>query len=567
MASTYSNLKIQLMATGENSGTWGNVTNDNLGIAIEEAIVGSADVTFASGPVTLTLTDTNASQTARNLRLNLIGTSGGAQNLIVPAIEKVYIVNNGCADTITVKNNSGTGIAVPAGRSYLLYNNGTNVVNGLEGISVASGGTGLETLTAESVVIGNGTDAVKFVAPGSSSNVLTSNGTAWVSQAAASTTNANAITTGILSAGVGGTGANTLTAESVVIGNGTSAVKFVAPGTSSNVLTSNGTAWVSQAAGGGGGGTPTVQTYDSGTSATWTKPASANWILIEIWGGGGSGGKGSSSSSAGGGGGGAYNSALIPFANLQGSVTYTVGAGGASRTTAGNGNVGGTSSVSMGSFAGGGTKTLFSYGGGGGGGSGTGGQSGGGGGGGGQSGAGQVGAIQTTSGRSDASITGFGGNGGYPGFGLGSRSTGSSSCFSTIGTTFLAGNGSSGGGGGGLGSATVAVATLNAITSAWQGAGSIYGGGGGGGGAILATSTATLNNGGSSLYGGGGGGGGHTTTTAGNGGESVWGGGGSNGTTGSTVSGDGGLPAGGTGGTEGGNSGTGGGGRVRFTYW
>lgn len=129
MASTYSSLKIQLMGTGENSGTWGNVTNVNLGTAIEEAIVGSADVTFASGTVTLTLTDANSSQTARNLRLNLVGTSGGAQNLIVPAIEKVYIVNNSCADTITVKNASGTGIAVPAGKTMYVYNNGTNVVD------------------------------------------------------------------------------------------------------------------------------------------------------------------------------------------------------------------------------------------------------------------------------------------------------------------------------------------------------------------------------------------------------------------------------------------------------
>jgi len=129
MASTYSALKIQLMATGENSGTWGNVTNVNLGTALEEAIVGSADVTFASGTVTLTLTDSNSTQTARNLRLNLTGTSGGAQNLIVPAIEKVYIVNNGCADAITVKNSSGTGIAVPAGKTMWVYNDGTNVVD------------------------------------------------------------------------------------------------------------------------------------------------------------------------------------------------------------------------------------------------------------------------------------------------------------------------------------------------------------------------------------------------------------------------------------------------------
>jgi hypothetical protein len=156
MASTYSNLKIQLMTTGENSGTWGNVTNVNLGTALEEAIVGSVDVTFASTTVTLTLTDSNSSQTARNLRLNLTGTSGGAQNLIVPGIEKVYIVNNGCADAITVKNSGGTGIAVPAGKTMWVYNTGSNVVDVVTHLSsltlgtplaVTQGGTGTNTTT------------------------------------------------------------------------------------------------------------------------------------------------------------------------------------------------------------------------------------------------------------------------------------------------------------------------------------------------------------------------------------------------------------------------------------
>jgi len=166
MASTYSNLKIQLMATGENSGTWGNVTNANLGDAIEQALVETATVTFASANLTLTLSDSNSRQNARALRLNLAGTTAGARDLIVPAIQKPYIVNNGTADTITVKVSGQTGVAVPASRSYLLYNNGTDVVNALIGISPASGGTGLNT-------------------PGTAGNVLTSNGTAWVSQAAA----------------------------------------------------------------------------------------------------------------------------------------------------------------------------------------------------------------------------------------------------------------------------------------------------------------------------------------------------------------------------------------------
>jgi len=262
MASTYSNLKIQLMATGENSGTWGNVTNDNLGVAIEQALVETATVSFSSANVTLTLSNTNASQTARALRLNLTGTTGGARDLIVPAIQKPYIVNNNCADTVTVKVTGQTGVAVPAGRSYLLYNNGTDVVNALEGISVVSGGTGLETLTAESVVIGNGTNAVKFVAPGTNGNVLTSNGSSWSSTAAAAATRISGGTTGLtpntLSSGDvtlagtlvatnGGTGRSTLTANNILVGNGTAAVNFIAAGTAGNVLTSNGTTWASAA--------------------------------------------------------------------------------------------------------------------------------------------------------------------------------------------------------------------------------------------------------------------------------------------------------------------------------
>ena len=173
MPSTYSGLKIQLMATGENATTWGNVTNLNLGTALEEAIVGSADVTFASANVTLTWTDTNETQTARNMRLNLIGTTGGARNLIVPSTEKVYIVNNACADPITVKNSTGTGIAVPAGKTMWVYNNGTNVVDVVTHITALTLGSPLPATSG-----GTG-----LIAPGTSGNVLTSDGSGWVSTA------------------------------------------------------------------------------------------------------------------------------------------------------------------------------------------------------------------------------------------------------------------------------------------------------------------------------------------------------------------------------------------------
>jgi hypothetical protein len=132
MPSTYSNLKIQLMATGENNTSWGDVTNVNLGTALEEAIVGSADVTFASADVTLTLTNTNASQTARNLRLRCTGTTGGStRNLVVPSIEKPYIIQNECADSILVKTAAGTGVTVPAASTTWVYSDGVNVVSAL----------------------------------------------------------------------------------------------------------------------------------------------------------------------------------------------------------------------------------------------------------------------------------------------------------------------------------------------------------------------------------------------------------------------------------------------------
>jgi hypothetical protein len=156
MASTYSALKIELIGTGEQSGTWGTTTNTNLGTAIEQAIVGKADVTVSSTSVTLTLTDSNALQDARALYLNLSGTPGGAATLNVPAIEKNYIVKNGTGEQVTIKVTGQTGVAVPDGTTVLVYNNGTDVVTAVDyipsltlgaALPVASGGTGSTSTT------------------------------------------------------------------------------------------------------------------------------------------------------------------------------------------------------------------------------------------------------------------------------------------------------------------------------------------------------------------------------------------------------------------------------------
>jgi hypothetical protein len=243
MASTYSALKIQLMTTGENSGTWGNVTNLNLGTALEEAIVGSADVTFASTTVTLALTDTNSSQTARNLRLNLTGTSGGAQNLIVPSIEKVYIVNNECADTITIKNSGGTGIAVPAGKTMWVYNNGTNVVDAVTHLTSLTLGTALPN-SATTASASNGASTI--VARDSSGNFTANTATLTTVTGAGSgltALNASSISSGTLAnartTAASANGASTIVARDASGNFAAGTITATLTGTASVLVTGN----------------------------------------------------------------------------------------------------------------------------------------------------------------------------------------------------------------------------------------------------------------------------------------------------------------------------------------
>jgi hypothetical protein len=165
MASTYSAIKIELIGTGDQSGTWGDTTNANLGTAIEQAIVGKADITVSSTSVTLTLTDSNALQDARALFLNLTGTPGGAATLNVPAIEKNYIVKNGTNEEVTIKVAAQTGVAIPAGKTALVYNNGTDVVTAVDFIPSPTFTTpvlGTPTSGTLSTCTVDGTDAVGF---------------------------------------------------------------------------------------------------------------------------------------------------------------------------------------------------------------------------------------------------------------------------------------------------------------------------------------------------------------------------------------------------------------------
>ncbi len=166
MASTYSQLKIELIGTGDQAGTWGATTNVNLGTALEEAITGSANVTFASSNVALTLADTNASQTARNLRLLLTGTVSQTQHLFLPAIKKQYFIDNGLTFPITVANGSnsgatGTTVTIPAGLSAIVFNDGVNMDNpvsyipALGNVTINGGNANALTLSNVSIISGS----------------------------------------------------------------------------------------------------------------------------------------------------------------------------------------------------------------------------------------------------------------------------------------------------------------------------------------------------------------------------------------------------------------------------
>lgn len=238
MASTWSNLKIQLMGAGDESGTWGIVTNANLGTAIEEAISGTANVSFSSADVTLTLTDTTNSQTARNMRLNLTGTSGGARILEVPAIEKLYVVNNALADQVTVQNATGSNVVVPAGKTMFVFNTGSNVVDAVTHLSsltlntplpVASGGTGSNTgVNLQSSVSGvlpianggTGSNSATF----SGANITSLNATAISSgtldNARTSASSSNGASTIVARDASGNFSANTITAALTGIASG-----------------------------------------------------------------------------------------------------------------------------------------------------------------------------------------------------------------------------------------------------------------------------------------------------------------------------------------------------------
>ena len=151
MASTYStNLALELQATGENSGTWGTITNTNLGTLIEQAVSGYVTQAITDGADTTITIPNGATGVARNMYIECTGALTAGRNLIVPANKKLYFIYNNTTGgyAVTVKVTGQTGVAVAYLQKKVLASNGTDIVNAITGLGGATGG-GADTVFVE----------------------------------------------------------------------------------------------------------------------------------------------------------------------------------------------------------------------------------------------------------------------------------------------------------------------------------------------------------------------------------------------------------------------------------
>jgi hypothetical protein len=134
MASTYSDLGLELMVTGENAGTWGDKTNTNLNL-VQQAVAGYEAISIAGGVGTTTLAMTDATiSNARNAVIKFTGTITGNRTVTIPdGIEKTYLLENGTTGSFTVafKTVSGTGVTFSTTDKGFkqVFSDGTNVVD------------------------------------------------------------------------------------------------------------------------------------------------------------------------------------------------------------------------------------------------------------------------------------------------------------------------------------------------------------------------------------------------------------------------------------------------------
>ena len=132
--STYSpSLRIELITTGDQAGTWGNTTNTNLGTLVESSIAGYVSVSVVSANQAFTALN-GAPDESRNMSIALTTTTGANFAVYAPPAEKVYVIYNASSYTATIYNSTvignttaaGAGVAIPASATVTVWTEGTN---------------------------------------------------------------------------------------------------------------------------------------------------------------------------------------------------------------------------------------------------------------------------------------------------------------------------------------------------------------------------------------------------------------------------------------------------------
>jgi hypothetical protein len=201
---------------------------------------------------------------------NILTNSGSAA---APAIQL-----NGTANGLFYTGSNVVRVSAGGGEVASISSTAATFTGVVTGSNLSGTNTGDQTISLTGHVTGSGT--------GSFATTI-ANGVVTNAMLAGSIDLATKVT-GTLSVGGGGTGAATLTANAVLLGNGASAVQFVAPGTSGNVLTSNGTTWTSAAPTGGGGGTALAALVSlvqptgtiNGTNTAFTMPSAPSGDIV-----------------------------------------------------------------------------------------------------------------------------------------------------------------------------------------------------------------------------------------------------------------------------------------------
>lgn len=135
MPSSFTNLlKLELPATGELTGLWGQTVNNAITTPVSEAIAGTQSITIGGSDYTLSNGNGSASNEARKAVIVATGSPGADRNVICPATSKLYLFINNTNAVMTLKTAAGTGVAVPVGQKRLLYCDGTNVVEAVNAI-------------------------------------------------------------------------------------------------------------------------------------------------------------------------------------------------------------------------------------------------------------------------------------------------------------------------------------------------------------------------------------------------------------------------------------------------